>query len=173
MTERAQDLDSVQAAARTCEGLYREFRDRLYTFSLSVTLNAELAQDITQDAFMKLFSQYRQGAQVDNPEAYLIRTARNLSINAGKRRNRDESLHDRYTLRRRDATEPALGEERATALRSALAKLPEEQREVIFLKCFSDMSFQDIADRLEVPLQTAASRYRYGLEKMKSLLGEQ
>jgi RNA polymerase sigma-70 factor (ECF subfamily) len=58
-------------------------------------------------------------------------------------------------------------EEAALELQSALRGLPEEQREVIVLHVWGQMSFEEVAEALAIPANTAASRYRYGLSKLR------
>jgi RNA polymerase sigma-70 factor (ECF subfamily) len=58
------------------------------------------------------------------------------------------------------------------ALQKALRELPEDQREVVFLRIWSGMTLQEIAEATEVTLNTAASRYRYALDKLRDRLGE-
>ncbi len=62
--------------------------------------------------------------------------------------------------------------ERAQFIQEALNKLPENQREVITLKIWADLTFSEIAEALGVPANTAASRYRYGLESLRQLTKE-
>lgn len=59
-------------------------------------------------------------------------------------------------------------EQSALELQSALAELPEDQREVIVLHIWAKMSFEEIASALEISPNTAASRYRYGLSKLRA-----
>lgn len=56
------------------------------------------------------------------------------------------------------------------AIESALAALPPEQREIVQLKVYEDWTFQEIADLLAIPLNTAASRYRYAMDKLRDRL---
>jgi RNA polymerase sigma-70 factor, ECF subfamily len=63
-------------------------------------------------------------------------------------------------------------EDERRALEAALAALPVEQREIVHLKVYEDRTFQQIADFLGIPLNTAASRYRYALDKMRMLLSK-
>ena len=62
--------------------------------------------------------------------------------------------------------------ERASALQRALAGLPQIHREVITLKVWGELTFDEIADALEIPANTAASRYRYGLEQLRGAVKE-
>ncbi|HEY4328544.1 MAG TPA: sigma-70 family RNA polymerase sigma factor, partial [Phycisphaerae bacterium] len=65
---------------------------------------------------------------------------------------------------------PAEIDDRRRILESAMAALPQDQREVLVLKIWSDLTFAQIADALHIPASTAASRYRYAIERLQSLL---
>jgi RNA polymerase sigma-70 factor (ECF subfamily) len=62
--------------------------------------------------------------------------------------------------------------ERARLLQAALARLPESQREVVTLKIWGELTFAEIAAALDIPANTAASRYRYALEDLRKLTKE-
>jgi RNA polymerase sigma-70 factor (ECF subfamily) len=62
--------------------------------------------------------------------------------------------------------------ERARLIQDAMAKLPEIYREVVSLKVWGGLTFAEIADSLEIPANTAASRYRYGLQELRKLTRE-
>jgi RNA polymerase sigma-70 factor (ECF subfamily) len=85
--------------------------------------------------------------------------------------------HRRERLLKPDApawlvpAEPAdTGREAAEALQAALTRLPPVQREIVVLKTYQDKTFREIGAMLEVSLNTVASRYRYGMEKLRTLL---
>jgi RNA polymerase sigma-70 factor (ECF subfamily) len=63
-------------------------------------------------------------------------------------------------------------DERRAAVEAALAHLPEDQRTVLVLKVWGGLTFPQIADALSIPANTAASRYRYALDKLRTLLAE-
>jgi RNA polymerase sigma-70 factor (ECF subfamily) len=67
---------------------------------------------------------------------------------------------------------PIEQEERRAAVEAALRQLPAEQREVVVLKIWGELSFPQIASTLEVPVNTAASRYRYALARLRATLSE-
>jgi RNA polymerase sigma factor (sigma-70 family) len=70
------------------------------------------------------------------------------------------------------ARTPTADQADVLTLQNALRGLPEEQRETVFLRVWSDMTLQEIAKATETPLNTVASRYRYALEKLRERLGE-
>lgn len=88
--------------------------------------------------------------------------------------------YDTLRKRRRRPTEPGLGieceapdatEEERLIVDAALAALPAEQREVIYLKVFEGLTFQEIADRCGISVNTASSRYRYATAALRRTLG--
>ena len=110
---------------------------------------------------------------VRDERGFLLRLARNLAIDLIRRRGAREKNYEKLAgesvLLFASAAEP---DERAfrEALAAALGELPLEQREVVHLKLWEGLTFEQIADLLEIPLNTAASRYRYGLDKMHQRL---
>jgi RNA polymerase sigma-70 factor (ECF subfamily) len=154
----------VEAAAQ----LYDRHHRGLYAYARSLLKDAALAEDVVHDAFVRLLS-----ADPERPihsfQAFLYTVARNLALDILRRKSRQspgrtEPETDRISQDR----DPS--ERRA---REALEQLPQEQRETVFLKVFSGLTFAQIGDVLSVPAGTAASRYRYALEKLGELLREE
>jgi RNA polymerase sigma-70 factor (ECF subfamily) len=87
---------------------------------------------------------------------------------------------DRRTARESDAAEPGGAwfdtsvedRERTKLIQEAMEKLPEIYREVVTLKVWGELTFAEIADSLDIPANTAASRYRYGLQELRKLTRE-
>lgn len=122
------------------------------------------AEDVVQQVFLKLL----RGTTIvpDTPLAYLYRAVRNASFNARRNGVRGAVHND---------SEPAFSRrdgdlESALALEKALGQLPEEQRQVVVMRIWSGMTLEEVAAAIGVPLNTAASRYRYGLEKLRDRL---
>ena len=153
--------------------LYDEHAPALFAFLLNGTRNEADARDVLQELFLKLTARPAQLAGVREMRAFLIRLAHHLAIDAHRRRA------SRAALVERAAAEPvalfAAGadpdqEAFRTALAAALADIPEEQRAVVHLKLWEQMTFAEIAAALDIPANTAASRYRYGLDKLQGRL---
>jgi RNA polymerase sigma-70 factor, ECF subfamily len=135
------------------------------------TRTAADAEDIVQDAFVRYWR--RQRHLPGNPQALLLVSIRRAALDLARRQSRRQ-------IREEKATEPEAlvfapptpGEvpDRRQALEQALAVLPPEQREVLALKIWNDLTFEQIADVLAIPANTAASRYRYALGALRKIL---
>ena len=153
--------------------LYDDHAASLFAFLLNLTRSEADARDALQELFLKLTARPKLLADVRETRAFLIRLAHRLAIDAHRRRTSHAALVERA------AAEPvalfAAGSDPdqdsfRTALATALAEIPEEQRAVVHLKLWEQMTFAEIATALDIPANTAASRYRYGLDKLQTLL---
>lgn len=153
--------------------LYDDHAPALFAFLLNVTRSEADSRDALQELFLKLTTRPALLHGVHSPRAFLLRLAHRLAIDGHRRR----AAHD-HVLERAAAEPPALfaptadPDERSfrASLDAALAGLPEEQRAVVHLKLWEQMTFAEIADALGIPANTAASRYRYGLDKLQTQL---
>ena len=100
------------------------------------------------------------------PLAYAYRAVRNAAMNLHRDRKREIELPENDTWLVRAGAKP----EESLALQQALRELPPEQQETVFLRIWSGMTLQEIADATDTPLNTVASRYRYALEKLRERL---
>jgi RNA polymerase sigma-70 factor (ECF subfamily) len=158
------------------ESLYDEYGSRLYSFFLCHTGNATLAEDLVQGLFER-FARYRSGfADVKDLEAYVFRCAHNLLKSERKRIARARkvfSASESLDLFEAPAPpEPSEETERTGKLSRCLGLLPLEQSEVVQLKIWGKLTFAQIADALKINPNSAASRYRYALEKLRAWMEE-
>lgn len=171
-------VDSKERALADDLGqIYRRHRQGLFTLALSVTGNAEQAEDAVHDAVARLCR--RERLDVDDPAAYLFRSVRNAALDqVRKRRTRLRSAESifEHTLAdpdRQDAT-PVERQEIADRIQQALQTLPEIQRQIVIMKIYGELTFRQIAQALDQPLSTVASRYQKALlalrEPMESLV---
>jgi len=121
------------------------------------------AEDVLQTVFVRIVSKWRYLATARNLDSYVFQIARNEAASFMRLR------------RRRPAGDPWLeavetGGRTDEQLQAALAGLPPEQREIVTLKIYRDKTFQKIGEMLGISANTAASRYRYGIEKLRALL---
>jgi RNA polymerase sigma-70 factor (ECF subfamily) len=125
------------------------------------------AEDAVQDGFVR-FWKSRERARDD--AAYLFACVRTAALDlsrAGQRRRRHEN--DAGVFERRDGGSEELRE----TVEAALTTLPLEQREVLVLKIWGGLTFAQIGESLAISPNTAASRYRYALERLESLLAKE
>ena len=148
------------------ELIWDRYAHDLLAFLSAVLGSRHEAEDVLQTLFVKIVRQRRALAGARRLDAYLFRMARNEATTymRGRRRVRapqpwlafEEAGEQRYDL--------------AEQVQVALSRLPESQREVVVLKMYRDKTFQEIGRLLGISLNTAASRYRYGIERLRSLL---
>jgi len=160
-------------AVPTLDGLFEAHGRDLLGYLRTLTDDAALAEDALQEAFVRLAGREGRLAAVDEPRAYLFRVARNEALRLiarEKSRRRRESAAARAPLLE---ARPGAGLEPGTlaALEQGLARLPGEQREAVFLRCVEGFTIEQVAALTCVPRDTAASRYRYGIEKLRSIMG--
>ena len=144
------------------EQLYETKASELILYGRALGLSHAEAEDVLQDTFVALLE--RPPASMNRPEHYCVRAFRNRALNyrrtLWRRLTRELESHRWF-----EASADETPNERA-AMR-CLADLPVEQREVIVLKIWHGYTFEEIAELLDIPANTAAGRYRYGLQKLK------
>ncbi|HUR44886.1 MAG TPA: sigma-70 family RNA polymerase sigma factor, partial [Candidatus Saccharimonadales bacterium] len=153
--------------------LYDEHAPALFGFLLNLTRNEADTRDLMQELFCKLASKPEQLRDVKEMRAYLIRLSHNLAIDLMRRASTRQKYHDGFASEMKEvfASSPNPDEQAFhRALDAALGELPPEQRSVVHLKLWGEFTFEEIAQILEIPLNTAASRYRYGLDKLRERL---
>ncbi|MEZ6184555.1 MAG: sigma-70 family RNA polymerase sigma factor [Planctomycetota bacterium] len=153
--------------------LYDRHGARLFGYARLLTRSAQGAEDAVQDAFVRL-AQRGDLEGVHDVERYLFRTVRNEALRQLGRwarwRARNELVGE---FRLQESTDPTAGaerRERAQRIERALAELPAPQREVVVLKVWHELTFEAIGEVLDVSPNTAASRYRYGAQKLREVL---
>lgn len=152
--------------------LYDEEAEGVYRYALALAGREEVAKDVLQDVFIRIAHGGVSLSGVRNVRAYLFRMARNLFIDRRRReqsgRERDDRWGREFGL---EAREPDPDQQQLVAgLEDGLAELPEEQRSAVVLHLWDEMSFAEIGEVCGVSANTAASRYRYGIDKMRRRL---
>jgi RNA polymerase sigma-70 factor (ECF subfamily) len=156
------------------ERVYDEHAPALYAFLSSFTGQEADARDLLQELFIKLVSRADALAQARHERAYLLQACYRLAVDwmrrqQARRRHEDRSCAQHGATLFAPAADPDTAAFRS-ALGAALVELPVEQRAVISLKLWQGLTFQEIADALEISPHTAASRYRYALDKLRQRL---
>ncbi|MEO7300683.1 MAG: sigma-70 family RNA polymerase sigma factor [Verrucomicrobiota bacterium] len=161
------------AAPLNLERLYDEHSQALFAFLLNFTRNEADTRDLLQEIFVKLARHPDLLQTARDERAFLIRLAHNAAIDLMRRRGTREKNYSQLAAQSElifaNSENPDESEFRH-ALSEALADLPFEQRSVVHLKLWEGLTFEAIADALEIPPNTAASRFRYGLDKMRERL---
>jgi RNA polymerase sigma-70 factor, ECF subfamily len=146
----------------------------LFTLIAGIVGSHHDAEEVQQEVFIQIARQRGRVARANNLRAYLCAMARHAALSwlrSPQRREEPTDPHDFWLVASPEESRTE-GSETATAIARALAELPEEQRTVVVLKLYQGLTFQEIAGILQIPLNTAASRYRYALEKLRPALSE-
>jgi RNA polymerase sigma-70 factor, ECF subfamily len=152
--------------------LYERFGARLYRAAMGMLGRREDAEDVVQEVFAALVRSQNKLESVNDLTAYLFAALRNAVGRCTERRRRNTLSLD---IAAEAAMNSPCGSEKTEnydneRLHRALAQLPAEQREIVSLKIAGELTFSEIAAALNVCQNTAASRYRYALEKLRAIL---
>jgi RNA polymerase sigma-70 factor (ECF subfamily) len=150
--------------------LYDAHAGALYAFVLNLTRSPAASEDILHDLFLKIARDERRFRTLAQPKSYLFAMAHRAVIDAVRRAETHQRRHEN------DAGPAEFFQPNPdqayfqTEVVEALATLPIEQRAVVHLKLWEDLTFEQIAEALDIPANTAASRYRYAIDKMRGRL---
>lgn len=155
------------------ERLYDDHAQALFAFLLNFTRREADTRDLLQEVFIRLARNEEILRGVREERAFLLRLAHHAAIDFMRRRGTRERNHEQLAVESANAFALAGNPDEQAfreALASALGALPPDQRAVVHLKLWERLTFEAIADTLDIPLNTAASRYRYGLDKLRERL---
>lgn len=152
-----------QQPSNWCERLYEAKASILILYGRALGLSHGEAEDVLQETFLALL----KVSPPENPEYYCLRSFRNRVLNYRRTlwRRLTRELESEHWFEKSPE-----GRSLEKEVRESLSRLPVEQREVIVLKIWHQLTFQQIAEMMEESPHTIAGRYRYGLNKLKSYL---
>lgn len=166
----------LRGEAFAFEALYTRHAARLQVYVAGLTNHWQEAEEIVQEVFVGLTKTLDKYEARGTFTRYLLVVARNKAFErrasqAARRRREDSvaALRSWFT-----ATHPATATqeaERGQKVTAALQGLPEDQREVVVLKIYEGLTFQEIAELTATPIGTVSSRYNYALQKLRDTLG--
>jgi RNA polymerase sigma-70 factor (ECF subfamily) len=160
----------AESGAAAVAGLYDLTAERLVRYAMTITRHQQDAEDAVQSTLVKVAGEPRTLCTSEQPWAYLLRMVRNESLGILRRKRRwcfVQNLTDLITRRMVDQLDV---QDRQQAVWQALRELPTAQAEVVVLKIWEEMTFHQVAEVLEISPSTAASRYRYAIEKLDQKL---
>jgi len=146
--------------------LVRQWQKPIYNFIVRMISDRDEAMDLCQDCFMKAYRELRTLKDRDRFSSWLYRIAHNTCL------SRIRKSHGKAWVELDpDAASVHVPAESRLAVEKALKQLPEDQREVVILKVFQGLKFDEIAAIQEAPVSTVKSRLYMGFEKLRSILG--
>jgi RNA polymerase sigma-70 factor (ECF subfamily) len=155
----------------------------VYTYILLTIKNQQLAEDLFQETFIKVIQSLRGGKYKDNGRflSWVIRIAHNLIIDHFRKEKQMNSVSNDDTevdlfnskkLSDKNIEEVIVSSQIRAELRGLINELPADQREVVLLRHYGELSFKEIADQTNVSINTALGRMRYALINLRKLIKE-
>lgn len=180
------DFELVQAyqngEQQVFQILLERHKQRVFNYILSLVKDKALADDIFQDTFIKVVNTLRSGTYHDEGKfiQWVMRIAHNLVIDYVRKNQKVHLMHacDDYDIfdildsPERNKEEELIKQQIYKDIRFLIKQLPKEQRRVLVMRHYADMSFKEIADKTGVSINTALGRMRYALINMRRIAEE-
>jgi len=181
------DQELVQAYIKgdqsAIEILINRHRSKVYTYILLTIKNQPLAEDLFQETFIKVIQSLRGGKYRDNGRflSWVIRIAHNLIIDHFRKEKQmnsvsnDDSEVDLFNSKKlsdSNIEELIVNSQIKAEIRTLINELPNDQREVVLLRHYGELSFKEIAEQTDVSINTALGRMRYALINLRKLIKE-
>ncbi len=157
------------------------YKDRIYTSIYLLVKDHYVAEDIFQETFIRIIDTINSGRYNEEGKflSWAVRIAYNLCMDHFRKFKRNPSaasntdtVWERMDLYETGADEKMVKEQRYGAVRKLLERLPDDQREVIIMRHYADLSFKEIATLTNCSINTALGRMRYGLINLRKMMGE-
>lgn len=162
------------------EILVLRHKDKLYTSILFLVKDKYLAEDIFQDVFIRIIDTVRGGRYTDEGKflPWAMRIAHNLCVDHFRKIKRtpviktgeDQDIFEVLNFTEESAEDKMMKKQSHNRVKDMLDLLPEDQREVIILRHYADMSFKEIAAITNCSINTALGRMRYGLINLRKMM---
>lgn len=172
--------DYINGNEKSLEILIIRHKQRIFSFILSKVLDRDLAEDIFQDTFIKVINTLKRGAYNEESKflPWVMRISHNLIIDHFRRNKRlpkfnntdDFDIFDVLSDDMLSAENQIIKSQILEDVRSLIEELPDDQKEVLLMRMYRDMSFKEIAENTDVSINTALGRMRYALINLRKLI---
>jgi RNA polymerase sigma factor (sigma-70 family) len=160
--------------------LINRHKAKIFTSIYLLVKDRALAEDIFQDAFVKVINTLRKGSYQEEGKflQWVIRISRNLVIDHFRKLSKLPTISDSdgndvfsyLSIADENREDEIMREQSHDRVRQLIQQLPEEQKEVLILRHYANLSFKEIADLTGVSINTALGRMRYALTNMRKLI---
>ena len=177
------DEKLVELFVNNCNEAFEEilfrYKNRLYRYIFQFTNNRDLTEDIFQDTFIKVIMSLKQGRYVENGcfFTWVCKIAHNLVIDYFRKEIKDntlsndecQTLYDSIALEEKNIQDEMIEDDVCEEIAFWIDALPESQRAIIQMRFYQDLSFKEIADELNISINTALGRMRYAIINLRKL----
>lgn len=170
----------IQGDEKSLEILIKKHQQRLYNFIYSKVHDSTVTEDIFQDTFIKVIRTLKKGNYNEEGKflPWVMRISHNLVIDFFRKSNRmpnfkntdDFNIFSVLGDGNLNAEKTMIKEQIHNDVKELLQELPEEQREVLIMRMYKDMSFKEISENTDVSINTALGRMRYALINLRKLI---
>ena len=164
------------------EKLIRKHKSRIYNFIFSKVLNRDIAEDIFQDTFIKVIKTLKRGFYNEEGKflPWIMRIAHNLVIDHFRRNNRipkfesnnDYDIFQNLSDSSLNAEKSIIKDQVSSDLQVLVEELPSDQKDVVIMRLYRDMSFKEIAENTGVSINTALGRMRYAIINLRKMIND-
>lgn len=173
----------ISGSEKALEILVLRHKSRVYNFIYSKVLDGDLSEDIFQDTFIKVIRTLKKGTYNEEGKflPWLMRIAHNLIIDYFRKSNRmpkfesKDKEFDIFSMLKdtgRNAEKQLILDQISSDVRKLVDELPIDQKEVVLMRLYKDMSFKEIAENTNVSINTALGRMRYAIINLRRLVVE-
>ncbi|MDF1516506.1 MAG: sigma-70 family RNA polymerase sigma factor [Lutibacter sp.] len=170
----------INGHEKSLEILIIRHKQRIFSFILSKVSDREVAEDIFQDTFIKVINTLKRGAYNEEGKflPWVMRIAHNLIIDHFRRNKRlpkfnntdDFDIFDVLSDDMLTVENQIIKSQILEDVRNLIEELPDDQKEVLLMRMYRDMSFKEIAENTDVSINTALGRMRYALINLRKLI---
>jgi RNA polymerase sigma factor (sigma-70 family) len=170
----------IQGNEACLEMLINRHKNRIFTTILFIVKDSYIAEDLFQETLIKIIKNLKKGKYNEEGKflPWAIRIARNMAIDYFRKMKRmptitgsdGEDVFRKIKLAVDNREEQMIRTEKENIVRDVISRLSEEQRQVLILRHYGDLSFKEIAEMTGVSINTALGRMRYALNNMRKLM---
>jgi len=163
--------------------LIKKYENRLFSYIFMLVKDKQLADDIFQETFIKVINTLNSGRYNDEGKfiQWAMRIAHNLVIDHFRKSKKVSFVENRYEeadvfenlyVADKSIEDVMVTNQIFSDVKKLMDNLPDDQREVLYLRCYAGLSFKDIAEQTEVSINTALGRMRYALINIRKMIEE-
>ena len=173
----------IQGDSKAFETLLNRSKSKVYTTIYLIVKDRYIAEDLLQETYIKALDVINQGKYNEEGKflPWIVRIAHNMAIDHFRKEKRypkivlddGSPLWNSFQFSEESSEDKQLKEDSIVNIKDLINKLPDEQREVLVMRHYEDLSFQEIADLTHVSINTALGRMRYALINLRKMLEKQ